>query len=237
MLESVVIFGAKPSIKASLERQLQELAPHVEIRLLNSITTDLDSASLVVSLTEDVGDFLELARMLELSQTPLIQGRFQSFEAFDDPDDDVWRSPLMDKQHKVILIEFPVSVTTLFTEVKRELASNTVSELDDSSMFSTITPNDAARVVASVAIQTLAGAKNWGQFQYSTGGKLTWYRFCVFLGETIPDANENLMAGTGLGIDRSLNGDDLKHAFGIKARGWRVDVQALWEAFLAGEQA
>jgi len=229
-VETVLIVGDADSPVSEFKAALSELAPQVECIEVSAEDAAKKDCSLVVSFANCVEDFLVLSRQLEFLQVPFLQVRYQDFGATNDADQDLWNSPLMDEQAKVVLLNMPVAVGSLISEVKKEFALDEV-ELDDSSTFNVVLPDDVARVVSSVAIQILSGANNWGEYAYATGGKLTWYRLCSFLLEQTEETSVELLAGTGLGIDRALDGEELKHAFGIKPHGWRVGLPEYWESF------
>jgi len=229
-VETVLVVGDVDSPVSEFKAALSELAPQVECVEVTADEATKRDCSLVVSFTKSVEQFLLLSRQLEFQQTPFIQVRYQDFGATNDVDQDLWNSPLMDEQSKVILLNMPVSFASLVEEIKSEFALDEV-ELDDSSTFNVILPDDVARVVSSVSIQTLSGANNWGEFAYASGGKLTWFRLCTFLLDNTSDMTVKLQPGAGLGIDRSLNGEELKHAFGIKPRGWRVGLAEHWQSY------
>lgn len=232
--ESLYIVGESPYDRTVLTDALHYLLPRVEVKWLKAVPESAEGSTLILSFLDDVDKFLGLQRVAEMTDVAMIQVRFQSFLVGDDAADDIWEAPLLNEEAKVTLLDLPFLSASIFHEVERELERAGEHELDDSSFFNIVQTQDASRVIASVVAQTLSGANNWGRYTYATGGKVTWHRLVAFLGESLDDDRvADLVAGSGLGLERTLDGESLKHAFGIQPRPWRTGLVDAWREYNA----
>ena len=231
-MDSILIVGASDGRTKSLAQALINQLPRVEVVELLETPEDLGKYQLVISLLESVDDYLSIARQSDIKSVPCVQVRTQDFHVDTGDLDDVWESPLIDQKSHLVLLDFPMLIVELFDEVVAEIAQAGTRELDDSSFFNVVTSDDVTRVIVAVSSQILAGSDNWGRYTYASGGKLTWHRLCAFLVElSAKGESAKLIAGAGLGIDRSLNGKPLWFDFAIKPRPWRVGVADLWRQY------
>ena len=233
MPERIYIVSPPDDVREELIASIHYLMPRLEcVEIEHPITEPLADAELVLSFDTKVEHFLALCRHADLSNVGVVQVRMQSFELDNDEFDDVWESPLLDEGARVMLLDFPMLAVRLFPDVQKEIDHAGERELDDSSFFNIVTVPDLSRVTASVIAQLVSGCENWGRYTYATGGKVTWHRLVAFLcDDTQEDTTSKLVAGAGIGLDRSLDGEPLKCAFGIKPKPWRVGLLDRWRAF------
>jgi len=234
MSEKILILSPPVEARDELLASLNYLLPRLECVEASLPVDSLDGVSLIISFDTNVELFLGLCRQADLLNIGVVQVRLQSFGLDNDEFDDVWESPLLDPASRVMLLDFPMLAVRLFPDVLNEVNAAGTRELDDSSFFNVVTVPDLARVCGSVTAQLLSGCENWGRYTYATGGKVTWHRFTAFLCDDTHEAvTDQLVAGAGLGLDRSLDGEALKFDFGIKPKPWRVGLLERWRAFIA----
>jgi hypothetical protein len=233
MSERIYIVSPPPEAREALLVSISSLLPRIECIEVEHPVESLDGAQLVISFGAQVEDFLALCRQADLQNVGVIQARLQSFSLDNSEFDDVWESPLLDDTARVMLLDFPMLAVRLFPDVMHEIELAGTRELDDSSFFNIVTVPDLSRVCASVIAQLLSGGENWGRYTYASGGKVTWHRLTAYLcDDHSAETTDQLVAGAGIGVDRTLDGSALKFAFGIKPKPWRVGLLDRWRAFV-----
>lgn len=229
MDESILLCGGASSLQNEVASYLDSNAKNVVIHRDIKYLADVD---MVIHLGSEESEFITLLRGCTLHQVPLLQTTFKSFNSSVSDIEDLLQAPLLDSNNNYLLLNFgfPVEGDTGLLTLAHNQFTERVSELDNSTLFNSITFQDAGRVIGGITMQILAGSKNRGEYNYATGGTLTWYRFCSFLAD-LPASKEldvELKSGVGIGVDYSLDSERLNHDFGIQPHSWRDGLEALW---------